>query len=116
MPYIMAKVQMKYGTPHLDNFLAALSHIREMLEQQGPKLSKVLSTQIGTLYEVWDLWEVDGPDQLPAARRAMRAEPKNAERLAKWMPVLIAAVASEHLIYLDEIPVSSPADEIPHAL
>lgn len=112
MPYVLAKVQLKYGTEHLENFLAALSHIREMLENGGPKLLKVLSTQIGSLYEVWDLWEVSGPDELPQARRGMRADPKNAERLKRWLPVLTGAVVTEQLIYLDELVVPTPVDGV----
>ena len=54
MPYVYANVKVKYG--QLPAFFEAMVTIKRVMEEHGWALVGALSTVIGYLHEVHDLW------------------------------------------------------------
>lgn len=106
MGFVLARIQIRYGNENLKRFEESLTVLSGLMAEEGLKLRYAMTTHIGPLYEVWDLWEVDGPDHMHRARKALREKP--AYHTAH--EVLRDVIESEEIRYLEAIAVPTFTD------
>ena len=97
MGFMFAKVQLKYG--QLPLFAEVMSHIVPTMESKGWRLMGAYRTTLGTLYEVWDLWEVPDANATQNDLAAAVADPD----VAAWAARLRECVETEELRFLAEL-------------
>ncbi|GLY02498.1 MULTISPECIES: hypothetical protein [Actinoplanes] len=69
--YMLAQLQLKYGFANLARYDAAMTTVRGLFESQGIMLVAGAVTQVGPLYESWNLWSVDDQGHLERALAQM---------------------------------------------
>lgn len=97
MGFMFARVQLKYG--QLARFQEIMSHIVPAMESKGWRLMGAYRTTLGTLYEVWDLWEVPDANSTQNDLAAAVADPD----VAAWAARLPECVETEELRFLSEM-------------
>jgi NIPSNAP len=102
MGYVLARVQLKYGNENLKRFNATLPVIAGLFAVEGISLRHGWITQFGSLYELWNVWEVDDSAHMSSARTSLRSKPEyeNAHK------VLAEIIQSEDLRYVESLPFS----------
>jgi hypothetical protein len=98
--YVLARLQLKYG--QVGRFSEIMGHLVAVLEQKGWKLLGAYQTQVGRLWEVWDLWEVPGAGSIESVLAVAAREPEFRE----WAAQLPECVEEEELRYLVKLPYS----------
>jgi len=105
MPYVIARVQLRYGSEQLGPFAELLTEgLIPALGASGVRFRGALQTQIGSLYEVHDIWEVEDAEHFGRARARVR-------ELPEYHPILARAaelIESETLTYTDTLPGTPP--------
>ncbi|CAN5208788.1 hypothetical protein BH09ACT6_BH09ACT6_05470 [soil metagenome] len=100
MGYVLARLQVSYGNENLERFSRSLDVISRLMAEEGIILRYAMVTQIGRLYEVWDLWEVHDAAHMGRGRAALRGKPDYHEAHV----VLAEVVEEEELRYLEDVP------------
>ena len=94
----MARVQVKYG--QADRFNEIMSHLVPILERNGWALLGAYQTQVGRLWECWDVWEIDNADHIASVLGASVQDPE----FGDWASQLPECVEQEELRYLTKLP------------
>jgi NIPSNAP len=98
MPTMMARIQVKYG--RAEQFHEIMKHLVPVLERHGWKLLGAYQTQIGRLWEYWDIWKVADASQI---RSVLDFALQDTE-FQEWAGQLPECVEEEELRYLDQAP------------
>jgi hypothetical protein len=98
MPTMMARIQVKYG--RAEQFYDIMTHLVPVLERHGWNLLGAYQTQIGRLWECWDIWEVADANQI---RSVLDLALQDAE-FQEWAGRLPDCVEEEELRYLEKVP------------
>jgi NIPSNAP len=102
MGYVLARIQLKYGNENLNRYNATIPVIADLFALEGISLRHGWLTQFGSLYEVWDVWEVDDSAHMSRARTSLRRKPEYGEA----HEVLAEIIQSEDLRYVESLPFS----------
>jgi hypothetical protein len=103
MGYMIARIQLQYGAEALSTFNEALGALLPAFEEQGWKLVGAYTNAVGTLNEVWDIWEVRDANHIMEARIGVRSTPG----VADWARRLSEVIVSEQLHYCEKLPYSA---------
>jgi hypothetical protein len=103
MPFMIARIQLRYGGEALATFNEGLAALLPAFEEQGWKLVGAYVNAIGTLNEVWDIWEVDDANHIMDARMGVRSVPG----VGDWAKRLSEVIVSEQLHYVEKLPYSA---------
>ncbi|MFD5454098.1 NIPSNAP family protein [Streptomyces olivaceus] len=98
--YMLAQLQLKYGFANLMRYEAAMVTIRELFESQGISLVAGTVTQVGPLYEAFNLWEIEDQGHL---ERALGALTLSDPRALAAMGELDATVEHEQTRFLGSL-------------
>ena len=98
MATMMARIQVKYGKA--EQFYEIMSHLVPVLERNGWVLVGAYQTQIGRLWECWDIWEVADANQIGSVLGLALADPEFQE----WASRLPECVEQEELRFLEKLP------------
>lgn len=102
MAVMIARIQLKYGAEALATFNEALSHLLPAFEEQGWRLIGAYVNTVGTLNEVWDIWEIRDANHVMEARVGVRSHPG----VGEWAAKLSSVIVTEQLQICDELPYS----------
>jgi hypothetical protein len=100
MSYVFARVQLKYGKTK--QFVEIMGHLVPIMEKSGWTLLGAYQTTLGTLNEVWDIWEVKDANTTQTGLAAALQDPEFAE----WAAKLPQVVEVEELRFLRKLPYS----------
>ena len=100
MSYLIARLQLKYGKTQ--QFSEIMSHLVPVMEKHGWKLLGAYQTTLGTLNEVWDVWEVKDANATQTGLANALRDPE----FAGWAAKLPDAVEVEELRFLEKLPYS----------
>jgi NIPSNAP protein len=100
MSYMFARIQLRYG--RAEQFTEIMGHLVPVLERLGWRLLGAYETTLGTLHEVWDVWEMDDANASQSVLAAALADPEFAE----WAARLPEVVETEELRFLRKMPYS----------
>jgi NIPSNAP len=98
--YMMARIQLKYG--RAEQFYEIMSHLVPILEKNGWNLVGAYQTQLGRLWECWDIWEVEDANATRSVLNLSLEEPE----FQQWASQLPECVEDEELRYLEKLPYS----------
>jgi quinol monooxygenase YgiN len=98
MATLMARIQIKYGKA--EQFYEIMEHLVPVLERNGWKLAGAYQTQIGRLWECWDIWEVTDANAVGSVLHLSLDDPE----FQKWASLLPECVEEEELRYLEPLP------------
>ncbi|MFJ9331011.1 NIPSNAP family protein [Streptomyces sp. NPDC101230] len=105
--YMLAQLQLKYGFVNLARYEAAMVTIRELFEAQGISLVAGTVTQVGPLYEAFNLWEIEDQGHL---ERALNAMTLSDPRTLVAMGELDATVENEQTRFLGSLAFAGSAN------
>jgi hypothetical protein len=100
MPYVLARVQLRYGNQSLETFNESLAILSKLMIDQGLVLLNAMTTHSGRLYEIWNLWRVEDSDHMARVRARLRQVPAYHEAHAKLSTVIL----EEEIRYLSDMP------------
>ena len=103
MGYMIARIQLRYGADALNTFNEALGALLPAFEKEGWTLVGAYVNAIGTLNEVWDVWEVRDANHIMEARPGVRGAPG----VGEWAEKLSDVIVSEQLHYVEKLPYSN---------
>lgn len=102
MGFMIARIQLQYGSEALSTFNEALEALLPAFEEQGWRLVGAYVNCIGTLNEVWDVWEVRDANNIMEARLGVRS----VAGVGDWAKRLSEVIVSEQLHYCEKLPYS----------
>jgi hypothetical protein len=95
---MMARIQIKYG--RAEQFYEIMSHLVPVLEKNGWNLLGAYQTQIGRLWECWDIWEIPDANHVGSVLGLALAD----AGFQEWAAHLPECVEEEELRYLEKVP------------
>ena len=100
--FLLAQVQLKYGSANLARYQTAMAAIKELFESQGIKLVAGTVTRVGPLYEAFNLWRIEDQGHLERALDAIMSasDPGVPGVLAE----LSATIEHEQTRFLEALP------------
>lgn len=101
--FALAHIKLRFSDTSQRQFNEHFSTLRALLEEQGMSLRHSLAPGYGTLFEVWNLWEVQDANHMVRARKAIRDD----ERFGVAHHHLAEVIEFEELRYLEELPLLS---------
>ncbi len=101
--YMLAQVTLKYGSANLERFTKVLlPDVARRLEKINIRLCHCLVTEVGQLFEVWDLWDLGETADISRMRDVGKDDPT--------FPALSAALGevidSEQIRILSSFPLA----------
>ena len=99
--YLLAQVQLKYGAANQAHYQNAMATVKKVFESQNIILVAGTITRIGSLYEAFNLWQVE--DQGHYQRALSNISPDDPEA-REALTTLAAVTDHEQLRFLESLP------------
>lgn len=112
--YMLARLKLKYGAPHLQRYDEAMVSVREFFEGEGVRLENAFLTSVGPLYQAWNFWRIDDPAHFSRATARLGEEAVYA-RYAETLATLADIVIEEELSLVHTMPFFATAPARPEA-
>jgi hypothetical protein len=99
--YVLSQIQLKYGPSNLARYQAAAATVQEFFEAANIKLVVGTITTVGSMYEVFNLWQTEDQGHL---ERVLHGISPHDSRARAAMAELSAVVQHEQLRFLEALP------------
>ena len=100
--YLLSQIQLKYGVANQARFQAAMVTVQGFFESQNINLVASTVTRVGSLYEIFNLWEMEDEGHHQRAMNSISPDDPNARAA---LAELAAVIEHEQLRFLETLPI-----------